>query len=399
MDVDELFKNLDAFYTSYKGKGKSKGKGKFDQGYVPYNYNSYGSKGYQKGDQKGDKGKGKGGKGKGKGKGKGPCWTCGDPDHQQRQCPKNKVVWNDQKWVYEVVPSEEEEQGQEEEREETEDQDENEEGDMATWSIEVTEPCKCVVPPKAPKRIKMVRVPKNKFNKLCDQIPPQTYVYSGSKYNEHAYGQFISSAGTEELKYQKTLEEVNRDWYKGYGDVHVSSLLTINEQDIVPIDSLPRSKNEYVTIEAAVDSAAGETVGPKEVFNMFPLKPSTGSISGRHYVSATKHRTPNLGERKVKFETDEGEMTSMTIQEADIGKVLISVDQLVENGNEVNLTRKNPHIKNLKTGKITKLYRKRGQFLVKMHIKINNEPVFIKQGRIKESNKMDVDAVFTRQGR
>jgi hypothetical protein len=113
---------------------------------------------------------------------------------------------------------------------------------------------------------------------------------------------------------------------------------------------------------------------------MFPLKPSAGSISGRHYVSATKHRTPNLGERKVKFETDEGEMTSMTIQEADIGKVLISVDQLVENGNEVNLTRKSPHIKNLKTGKITTLYRKRGQFLVEMHIKINDEPVFTRQG-------------------
>ena len=73
-------------------------------------------------------------------------------------------------------------------------------------------------------------------------------------------------------------------------------------------------------------------------------------------------------------------MTNMIIQEADIGKILISVDQLVENGNEVNLTRKNPHIKNLKTGKITKLYRKRGQFLVKMHIKVDGQKVFTRQG-------------------
>ena len=170
------------------------------------------------------------------------------------------------------------------------------------------------------------------------------------------------------------------DWFKGYGDIHMSSLTAIGGPDIVSIDSLPKSRDQYVTIEAAVDSAAGETVGPKGVFNMFPLKPSVGSTSGRHYVSATKHRTPNLGERKVKFETDEGEMTSMIIQEADIGKVLISVDQLVENGNEVNLTRKNPHIKNLKTGKITKLYRKRGQFLVKMHIKVDGQKVFTRQG-------------------
>ena len=38
IDVDELFKNLDAFYSNYKGKGKSKskGKGKYDQSYSSY---------------------------------------------------------------------------------------------------------------------------------------------------------------------------------------------------------------------------------------------------------------------------------------------------------------------------------------------------------------------------
>ena len=171
MDVDELLKNLDAFYSSYKGKGKSKGKGKFDQGYAPYNYNpqwtTYGSKGNQKGDQKGDKGKGKGGKGKGKGKG--PCWTCGDPDHQQRNCPKNKMVWNDQKWVYEMAQGEEEKQENEEEKEETEDQEEEDE-DMSTWSIEAIEPCKCVVPPRAPKRVKMIRVPQKKFKNIKKKL-------------------------------------------------------------------------------------------------------------------------------------------------------------------------------------------------------------------------------------
>ena len=100
-------------------------------------------------------------------------------------------------------------------------------------------------------------------------------------------------------------------------------------------------------IEAAVDSGAAESVGPKGLFKMFPLKPSPGSIAGRHHVSAIKHRTPNLGERKVKFETDEQDKIQMTIQEADIGRVLISVDELTENGNEVNLSKKNPHIRNI----------------------------------------------------
>ena len=45
------------------------------------------------------------------------------------------------------------------------------------------------------------------------------------------------------------------------------------------------------------------------------------------------------------------------VQEADIGKLLISVDKLVGNGNEVSLTKKNPPVKNLKTGRITTLIR------------------------------------------
>ena len=122
----------------------------------------------------------------------------------------------------------------------------------------------------------------------------------------------------------KRLEEANRYLYNGFEYIHVSSLLAANGQDIVPIDSLPKSKEEYMTVEAAVDSAAGETVGPTGVFKMFPLKPSAGSIAGRQYISATKHRTPNLGERRVKFETDEGEMTNMVIQEAGIGNIMSS---------------------------------------------------------------------------
>ena len=65
--------------------------------------------------------------------------------------------------------------------------------------------------------------------------------------------------------------------------------------EVIPIDSLPRSNGDNMIIEAAVDSGAAETVGPKGLFKMFPLKPSPGSIAGRDYVSATKHKTPNLG--------------------------------------------------------------------------------------------------------
>ena len=74
------------------------------------------------------------------------------------------MVWNDQKWVYEVIPSDQEEQDQEEETEETEDQEEDGNGqDISSWSIEAIEPCKCVLPPRTPTRIKMMREPKTNF--------------------------------------------------------------------------------------------------------------------------------------------------------------------------------------------------------------------------------------------
>ena len=98
-------------------------------------------------------------------------------------------------------------------------------------------------------------------------------------------------------------------------------------------------------------------------------------------MSATKHRTPNLGERKVAFHTDEGNAHKIMVQEADISKLLISVDKLVENVNDVNLSKRNPYIKNLKTSMITKLIRKRCQFVLRMHIKKpDSSPVFKRPG-------------------
>ena len=100
-------------------------------------------------------------------------------------------------------------QENQEETEETEEQDEDDEEDMSTWSIEAIQPCKCVVPPIAPKRIKMIRVPQKKF-------------------------QNIKNMKIEEKS--KRFEETNREWYNGFGDVPASSLLTCGDQDIVSIN-------------------------------------------------------------------------------------------------------------------------------------------------------------------
>ena len=86
-------------------------------------------------------------------------------------------------------------------------------------------------------------------------------------------------------------------------------------------------------------------------------------MAGKGYVSATKHRTANLGERGVRFETNEGVDKKIRFQVADIGKVFVSADKLNEAGYEVQLSKKNPHIRRAKDGEVTKLRRKGGQFL------------------------------------
>ena len=102
MDVDELFKRLDAFYASYTGKGnattrqtirikdtvgaQAKARAKRNVGQI---------KGRIKVQAK---------ETTVRDKEKGPCWGCGDPNHQWRQCPKRgNMVWNNRKWVYEMV--------------------------------------------------------------------------------------------------------------------------------------------------------------------------------------------------------------------------------------------------------------------------------------------------------
>jgi hypothetical protein len=150
------------------------------------------------------------------------------------------------------------------------------------------------------------------------------------------------------------------------------------ELNVPPIDT----NGEWELIEGHVDSGATDSVGPKNKFPQFMLKPSKGSIAGKNYVSATKHKVPNLGERTIEFQNDEGHDMKIKLQEADIGKVLISAAKLTENYNDVNLSRRNPHIKNLRTGRVTKLHRKGGQFILHMWVRKNKNSAstFPRQG-------------------
>ena len=78
------------------------------------------------------------------------------------------------------------------------------------------------------------------------------------------------------------------------------------------------------------DSGAGDPVIPRRMVNLRKIVPSAGSKRGLHYVSATNHRIPNIGEVDLEFETCEGFSERIKFQVADVNKALMSISDRVD---------------------------------------------------------------------
>ena len=78
------------------------------------------------------------------------------------------------------------------------------------------------------------------------------------------------------------------------------------------------------------DSGAGDSVIPKRMVNSKKIRSSPGSRRGLHYVSATDHRIPNVGEISLEFQTDEGQTETIVFQVADVNKPLMSISDRVD---------------------------------------------------------------------
>ena len=80
------------------------------------------------------------------------------------------------------------------------------------------------------------------------------------------------------------------------------------------------------------DSGAGDPVLPRRMVNKKLVRPSAGSKRGLHYVSATNHRIPNIGEVDMPFITTEGGIEgNILFQVADVNKALMSISDRVDN--------------------------------------------------------------------
>jgi len=80
------------------------------------------------------------------------------------------------------------------------------------------------------------------------------------------------------------------------------------------------------------DSGAGDPVMPRRMVNPALIEPSSGSKRGLHYVSATDHRIPNVGQVMMNFKTlHEGHEGNIMFQVADVNKALMSLSERVDN--------------------------------------------------------------------
>ena len=154
----------------------------------------------------------------------------------------------------------------------------------------------------------------------------------------------------------------------GEGEAGDRKVLSLESQK-----SKPRSN--YKLVEAVVDSGCEESVTDPE---RFPgaMTPSAMSAAGKGYKGADNNPTPNLGQKGVKFQTDEGYSCSLPFQCARVAHPLLSVTQLAEGGNDVFLHKAGGSIVNKKTGRKTSLVRKGGLYILRMWVKQPEASVF-----------------------
>jgi len=92
------------------------------------------------------------------------------------------------------------------------------------------------------------------------------------------------------------------------------------------------------------DSGAAANVIPKDMFPDVPLEESEGSKKGQYWVSAKGGKIYNLGEKRIEFETDEGNKYVVIFQVADVTKPLLSAFKVTEKGNKVMLEKDHAQI-------------------------------------------------------
>ena len=151
--------------------------------------------------------------------------------------------------------------------------------------------------------------------------------------------------------------------------------LTIEQGSIgcdLPLNALSwrdGSHPQWVRVKSVMDSGAAQSVAPPSMAPGVVIETSPGSQRGQHYVSASGGRLPNMGQQKLKIQTNEGRDAMVLYQIAEVSRPLTAVSQTCDNDNWVVYTPEGGFIWNLKTGGKTSFERRGGIYELDLWVK------------------------------
>ena len=131
------------------------------------------------------------------------------------------------------------------------------------------------------------------------------------------------------------------------------------------------TSGEWEEIEFAVDSGATETVVNEEMLASIETKENAASKRGVAYEVANGETIPNLGEKKFRGFSSEGQGKDITAQVCDVNKALLSVRKIVAAGNKVIFEHEGAYIEDPAGRKIW-LQEKQGMYMLKLWVKKAN---------------------------
>jgi hypothetical protein len=140
----------------------------------------------------------------------------------------------------------------------------------------------------------------------------------------------------------------------------------------VPLHSVgwkDESHPMWVRIRTVMDSGAADSVAPPTLAPQVEITESPGSRRGQCYVSASAGRMPNMGQKVLNIQTNEGKDTTVLYQIAEVSRPLTSVSATCDRGNWVVYTPEGGFIHNCQTQERTYFERKGGIYELDLWIR------------------------------
>ena len=127
-----------------------------------------------------------------------------------------------------------------------------------------------------------------------------------------------------------------------------SQILVITEQP-PELNNLKGSRTRWVKIATVLDSGACKHVAPRGIFSL-DVSPTTKSKEGHAYYGPSGDPIPNMGEQKIKAQSEHGLPMNIDFDIAKITRPLMSVSEMVKKHYRVVFDDDGSYIENKRTG-------------------------------------------------